>query len=177
MFARGIHPVRASPGRAPPQLCHGRPGRGDAANSGDRRPLPLSARFPCDSSPRSPRSGAKGGGASRRRRFGAAEKYRRLKKTASGGGPACRVDGVEDPHNLGAIIRTAHAPGAAAIVIPGTPRVGLTGPSRARPPARGLSAGRARRENIRHALEDLKSGGGYWMTTGRARQHRYDRVG
>lgn len=28
------------------------------------------------------------------------------------------LDGVEDPHNLGAIIRTAHAAGASAVVIP-----------------------------------------------------------
>jgi hypothetical protein len=33
---------------------------------------------------------------------------------------------VEDPHNLGAIIRTAHAAGAAAVVIPERRAVGIT---------------------------------------------------
>jgi 23S rRNA (guanosine2251-2'-O)-methyltransferase len=36
------------------------------------------------------------------------------------------LDGVEDPHNLGAIIRTAHAAGAGAVVIPERRAVGLT---------------------------------------------------
>ena len=36
------------------------------------------------------------------------------------------LDGVEDPHNLGAIIRTAHAAGADAVVIPERRAVGLT---------------------------------------------------
>ena len=36
------------------------------------------------------------------------------------------LDGVEDPHNLGAIIRTAHAAGASAVVIPERRAAGLT---------------------------------------------------
>ena len=36
------------------------------------------------------------------------------------------LDGVEDPHNLGAIIRTAHAAGADAIVIPERRAAGIT---------------------------------------------------
>ena len=36
------------------------------------------------------------------------------------------LDGVEDPHNLGAVIRTAHAAGADAIVIPERRAAGLT---------------------------------------------------
>src|SRR4051812_35038057 len=37
------------------------------------------------------------------------------------------LDGVEDPHNLGAIIRTADAAGADGIVIPERRAVGVTG--------------------------------------------------
>jgi len=36
------------------------------------------------------------------------------------------LDGVEDPHNLGAIIRTAHAAGAGGVVVPERRAVGLT---------------------------------------------------
>jgi 23S rRNA (guanosine2251-2'-O)-methyltransferase len=36
------------------------------------------------------------------------------------------LDGVEDPHNLGAIIRTAHAAGADAIMIPDRRAAGIT---------------------------------------------------
>jgi 23S rRNA (guanosine2251-2'-O)-methyltransferase len=36
------------------------------------------------------------------------------------------LDGVEDPHNLGAIIRTAHAAGASAVVIPERRAAGVT---------------------------------------------------
>lgn len=37
------------------------------------------------------------------------------------------VDGIEDPHNLGAIIRTCDAVGAAGVIIPNRRNVGLTG--------------------------------------------------
>ena len=36
------------------------------------------------------------------------------------------LDGIEDPHNLGAIIRTAHQAGAHAVIIPRRRAVGLT---------------------------------------------------
>ena len=108
--------------------------------------------------------------------FGAAEKYAALEETASGGGLHVVVDGVEDPHNLGAIIRTAHAAGAAAIVIPERRAVGLT-----ETVARAASGALAylpvvRVVNIRHALEDLKKRG-YWIYGLDERgQHDYDRV-
>jgi 23S rRNA (guanosine2251-2'-O)-methyltransferase len=36
------------------------------------------------------------------------------------------LDGVEDPHNLGAIVRTAHAAGAGAVIIPERRAAGIT---------------------------------------------------
>ena len=58
--------------------------------------------------------------------LGAAQKYRSLADVASGARLLVFLDGVEDPHNLGAVIRTAHAAGADAIVIPERRAAGLT---------------------------------------------------
>ena len=49
---------------------------------------------------------------------GSVEKFATLEETTATGGLHVILDGVEDPHNLGAIIRTAHAAGATAVVIP-----------------------------------------------------------
>lgn len=67
------------------------------------------------------------------------------------------LDGIEDPHNLGAIIRTAEGAGADGIIIPERRATGVTGTvvkasagaSEYLPIARVTNAGRA--------LEDLKS--------------------
>jgi 23S rRNA (guanosine2251-2'-O)-methyltransferase len=67
------------------------------------------------------------------------------------------LDGIEDPHNLGAIIRTAEGAGADGIVIPERRAVGVT------PTVVKASAGAsehlpiARVTNLGRALEDLKS--------------------
>jgi len=67
------------------------------------------------------------------------------------------LDGIEDPHNLGAIIRTAEGSGADGIVIPERRAVGVT------PTVVKASAGAseylpiARVTNLGRALEDLKS--------------------
>src|SRR6266704_2159059 len=58
--------------------------------------------------------------------LGASQKYRTLEDVAGGARLLVFLDGVEDPHNLGAVIRTAHAAGADAVVIPERRAAGLT---------------------------------------------------
>jgi 23S rRNA (guanosine2251-2'-O)-methyltransferase len=58
--------------------------------------------------------------------LGAAKQYAVLDDVAPEAKLLVVLDGVEDPHNLGAIIRTAHAAGAGAVVIPERRAAGLT---------------------------------------------------
>jgi 23S rRNA (guanosine2251-2'-O)-methyltransferase len=58
--------------------------------------------------------------------FGAAQKYAELEDVAAKAELLVLLDGVEDPHNLGAIVRTAHAAGAAAVLVPERRAAGLT---------------------------------------------------
>ncbi len=108
--------------------------------------------------------------------FGAAEKYVSLDETAASGGLHVILDGVEDPHNLGAIIRTAHAAGAAAVVIPERRAVGLT-ETVGRAAAGALAyVPVVRVGNVNRALEDLKKRG-YWIYGLDERgEHLYDQV-
>ncbi len=72
------------------------------------------------------------------------------------------LDGIEDPHNLGALIRTAEGADFAAVVIPGRRAVGLT------PTVAKASAGAvdrvpvARVINLAQALQTLKKAG-FWL--------------
>jgi 23S rRNA (guanosine2251-2'-O)-methyltransferase len=73
------------------------------------------------------------------------------------------LDGVEDPHNLGAIVRTAYAAGAHAVIIPERRAAGIT------PVAAKAAAGAlehlpvCRVTNIARTLEQLKEKS-YWVT-------------
>ncbi len=73
------------------------------------------------------------------------------------------LDGITDPHNLGAIIRTAECVGAHGVIVPERRSVGLT------PAAVKASAGAvehvkvARVTNLNRTLEDLKKAG-LWIT-------------
>ena len=58
--------------------------------------------------------------------FGAARDYQNLDTAIAGARLLVILDGVEDPHNLGAIIRTANAAGADGVLIPERRAVGLT---------------------------------------------------
>jgi len=72
------------------------------------------------------------------------------------------LDGVEDPHNLGAIIRTALAAGAHGVVIPERRAAGLTD-TVARASAGALAhLPIAKVTNLARAMENLKEAG-YWL--------------
>jgi len=72
------------------------------------------------------------------------------------------LDGVEDPHNLGAIIRTALAAGAHGVVIPERRAAGLTD-TVARASAGALAhLPVAKVTNLNQAIEELKEAG-YWL--------------
>jgi len=58
--------------------------------------------------------------------FGAAHRYATLEQLKPGAQLVAILDGVEDPQNLGAIVRTAHAAGADAILFPERRAAGLT---------------------------------------------------
>jgi 23S rRNA (guanosine2251-2'-O)-methyltransferase len=79
---------------------------------------------------------------------------------ASGRPPLLVVlDGVEDPHNLGAIIRSAHALGAHGVVIPKDRAVGVT-PAVAKAAAGAVErCPIARVTNVAQAIESLKEAG------------------
>lgn len=72
------------------------------------------------------------------------------------------LDGVEDPHNLGAIVRTAHAAGADAVLVPDRRAAGVT------ETVVKASAGAIEHlpvvkiGNVRQEMERLKARG-YWL--------------
>lgn len=69
------------------------------------------------------------------------------------------LDGVEDPHNLGAIIRSAQALGAHGVVIPRDRAAGVT-PAAVKASAGAIERCRvARVTNIARSLEELKDAG------------------
>jgi 23S rRNA (guanosine2251-2'-O)-methyltransferase len=94
--------------------------------------------------------------------MGASQRYAELDDVAPAAQLLVVLDGVEDPHNLGAIIRTAHAAGAGGIIIPERRAVGLTDV------VAKVAAGAleyvpvARATNINRTLEQLKELG-YWI--------------
>jgi len=73
------------------------------------------------------------------------------------------LDGVTDPHNLGAVMRTAESAGAHGIIIPKRRAVGLTG-TVAKTSAGAINhIAVARVNNITRTLDELKAAG-VWIT-------------
>ncbi len=94
--------------------------------------------------------------------YGAAGRFASLAETGESKGLHVILDGIEDPHNVGAIIRTAHAAGAAAVVIPERRAAGVT--ETVQRSAAGALAYLpvVRVGNITRAIEDLKERG-FWI--------------
>lgn len=108
--------------------------------------------------------------------FGAAHEYRELKDVTSGAALLVVLDGLEDPHNLGAIIRTAHAAGANAVIVPERRAAPLT------ETVERAAAGAleylpiARVTNITQTLERLKQEGFWIYGFDEAGSEMYDKV-
>lgn len=94
--------------------------------------------------------------------FGAAHEYREIGDVLKNARLLVVLDGVEDPHNLGAIVRTAHAAGADAVVVPERRSAPLT-ETVSRAAAGALEyLPVARITNVSRTLEELKQEG-YWI--------------
>lgn len=84
-----------------------------------------------------------------------------LASAAASGRPPLVVvlDGIQDPHNLGAIIRSAHALGAHGVVIAQDRAAQVTGAVAKASAGAVEHCAVARVTNVRRALEDLKEAG------------------
>lgn len=94
--------------------------------------------------------------------FGAAHQYAEFENVILNAQLLVVLDSVEDPHNLGAIIRTAHAAGADAIIVPERRSAPLT-ETVGRAAAGALEyLPVARVTNVSQTLERLKENG-FWI--------------
>ncbi len=94
--------------------------------------------------------------------FGAAHEYVELEAVIENAQLVVVLDGVEDPHNFGAIVRTAHAAGANAVIVPERRAAPLT-ETVARSAAGALEyVPIARVTNISRTLERLKENN-FWI--------------
>jgi 23S rRNA (guanosine2251-2'-O)-methyltransferase len=107
---------------------------------------------------------------------GAGHHYSGLEELAETAQLLVALDGVEDPHNLGAIIRTAHAAGADGIVVPERRAAGLT-ETVVKAAAGALEhLPVARTGNLNQALARLKDRGFWIYGLDESGDQTYDRV-
>ena len=108
--------------------------------------------------------------------FGSVRSYVALDQVLAGAKLLVILDGVEDPHNLGAIVRTAHAAGASAVVIPERRAAPLT------ETVDKAAAGAleylpvARITNVSQTLEHLKQQGFWIYGLDERGSAQYDRI-
>jgi 23S rRNA (guanosine2251-2'-O)-methyltransferase len=94
--------------------------------------------------------------------LGAAKGYVSLDQVLPGARMLVVLDGVEDPHNLGAVIRTVNAAGADAVIIPERRAAGLT-ETVAKSSAGAIEyTAVARIGNVSQTLERMKADG-FWI--------------
>ena len=86
------------------------------------------------------------------------------------------LDGIEDPHNLGAILRTADAAGADGVVIPERRAAGVTGTVAKASAGASEHLPIAKVTNISRALEDLKSKEVWIVGLDERGQQTYDQI-
>jgi 23S rRNA (guanosine2251-2'-O)-methyltransferase len=94
--------------------------------------------------------------------FAAAHAYADIESIGESAKLVVVLDGVEDPHNLGAIVRTAHAAGADAVVIPERRATGITETVSKAAAGAIEYLPMVRTGNISQALEKLKRRG-FWV--------------
>jgi 23S rRNA (guanosine2251-2'-O)-methyltransferase len=108
--------------------------------------------------------------------FGASQQYAELGDVLPGATLVVVLDGIEDPHNFGAIVRTAHAAGASAIVVPERRSAPLT-ETVARSAAGALEyLPVARVTNVSRALEQMKRDGFWVYGLDERGTHLYDAI-
>ena len=86
------------------------------------------------------------------------------------------LDGIEDPHNLGAILRTADAAGADGVVIPERRAVGVTGTVAKASAGASAHLPVAKVTNIARTLEDLKERNIWVVGLDERGNHLYDSI-
>jgi 23S rRNA (guanosine2251-2'-O)-methyltransferase len=108
--------------------------------------------------------------------LGAARKYAELEDIPESAELLIVLDGIEDPHNLGAIVRTADAVGADAVLIPERRAAGLT-ETVAKASAGAIEYVRVvRLGNVAQAIEKLKRRGFWIYGLDERAGETYDRV-
>ena len=85
-----------------------------------------------------------------------------LERAAASARCLVALDGIEDPHNLGAIARSAAASGADGLILPARRAAGLTAAVQRAAAGALAYLPVARVGNLVHALEQLKAAG-YWI--------------
>jgi 23S rRNA (guanosine2251-2'-O)-methyltransferase len=85
-----------------------------------------------------------------------------LLRSNSGKAVLVLLDGIEDPHNLGAIVRTSLAAGATGVVIPERRAVGLTDTVERASAGALAHLSVARVKNLVRAMEEMKEAG-FWL--------------
>ena len=114
-------------------------------------------------------------GRGRRRRRGESTTASRIWCAARAAAPLIVVlDGIEDPHNLGAILRTADAAGVDGVVVQAAGRRRWSGARPRRRRARWRTCKIAEVVNIARALEELKELGVWTVGLAARRRRRYD---